>query len=867
MRFLKKISAAAMAFCVAISGASALPSKETEAASVISISPENRYEINNGKFEGWGTSLCWWANRVGYSDILAQKTADLFYGQDGLRLNIARFNIGGGDDPTHHHITRTDSNMPGYTVYNNGNVTYDWNADFNQRNVLLRSIEACGEDMIVEMFSNSPPYYMTKSGCSTGGTDSGKNNLKDDQYTAFAEYMAEVCAHYKNEWGVDIQSVEPMNEPYTNFWGAYSAKQEGCHFNQGESESKILVELKKAMDKRGMDDVIICGTDETSIDTQISSYNKLSAEAKSILGRIDTHTYSGSQRSKLKETALSAGKNLWMSEVDGGATAGTNAGEMGSGLWLADRILDDCNGMNCSAWILWQVIDNHISSVGYNGNKDKGMVDTSGGFWGVAVADHDKNEIILTKKYYSFGQFTRYIRPGMTMLKTSGPTMAGYDEENGQLAIVVVNDKTSAADYTFDLSGFSSVGTIAQGIRTSNTESWKDIGKTALNASNLSVSIPANSIATYIIEDVKGSTSLENKINVTNDMLTGSESWKNDTAANYEKAFDGSISTYFDGLGAGWVQADLGKIYDISAIGYCPRNGYEYRMADGKFMFSEDGANWETVVSVSGKPSFGVHYVTKFNGNTTARYIKYAVPEGAPKNDYNKDSTYCCNIAEIELYGVPSVINELEKITPVKISGSNSWKDQESVNYEKAFDGDTSTYFDGLGAGWIEADLGKEYDITAIGVCARKGYEYRIPDAQIFVSKDGKNWTKIYTISKKPEFGMRYITDFDGDTSARYVKYQMPEGAASNPWNTDSSYCCNIAEFEIYGRESASVIEGDVNCDGEFGAADIAYMQNYLLGRKEFTQEQFKAADLNNDGIADVFDLVIIRNMLTNSAA
>lgn len=28
-----------------------------------------------GEFEGWGTSLCWWANRIGYSDKLTEKAA------------------------------------------------------------------------------------------------------------------------------------------------------------------------------------------------------------------------------------------------------------------------------------------------------------------------------------------------------------------------------------------------------------------------------------------------------------------------------------------------------------------------------------------------------------------------------------------------------------------------------------------------------------------------------------------------------------------------------------------------------------------------------------------------------------------------
>ncbi len=214
------------------------------AAENVVVSPYNTYEINDGVFEGWRTSLCWWANRIGYSDALAQQAADFFYGDDDLRLNIARFNIGGGDNPTHTHITRTDSNMPGYTVYNNGNVTYDWSADYNQRNVLLKSIVAAGDDMIVEMFSNSPPYYMTNSGCSSGGNDPNKNNLKDDCYDDFAEYFAEVCAHYENVWGVDIQSATPMNAPYTNYWSANSPKQEGCHFDQGESESKIILECR-----------------------------------------------------------------------------------------------------------------------------------------------------------------------------------------------------------------------------------------------------------------------------------------------------------------------------------------------------------------------------------------------------------------------------------------------------------------------------------------------------------------------------------------------------------------------------------------------------------------------------------------------
>ena len=76
----------------------------TAADKTIRLNPAEASTFNDtdgdglGEFQGWGTSLCWWANRVGYNQTLTQKTADAFFGQDGLRMNIGRYNIGGGDN-------------------------------------------------------------------------------------------------------------------------------------------------------------------------------------------------------------------------------------------------------------------------------------------------------------------------------------------------------------------------------------------------------------------------------------------------------------------------------------------------------------------------------------------------------------------------------------------------------------------------------------------------------------------------------------------------------------------------------------------------------------------------------------------------
>ena len=485
-----------------------VPPAETfndENRALLTIDPTKGSPFNDGKFEGWGTSLCWWANRIGYSDALAQQAADLlFNAETGLGMNIARYNIGGGDDPTHDHITRTDSMMPGFWVLDEaGNPVFDGTQDENQRNVLLRAMEACGSGFIAEAFSNSPPYYMTESGCSSGAVSPSANNLREDQVDAFAEYLAQVVLYYKENYGVAFQSISPMNEPNTAYWEAYSPKQEGCHVSSGESQSVILLATQKALEEKGLGDVLLVGTDETSTVHAVNSFNKLSDEAKAVLDRIDTHSYKIGKMEELQALAVENGKNLWMSEVDGDYVLGENSGEMGAALWLANKMISDIQSLMPSAWILWQGIDNHVSSEGYMGNQDSGMPDLSRGYWGLTVVDHDNEEIILTKKYYAFGQLSRYIRPGCRILTTTQKgVLAAYDEEKQQLVIVALNEEETELEVGFPLDGFRYGGGTAEVIRTSMSENWAELPSIPAQSDMLRATLAPYSITTFVVDNV-----------------------------------------------------------------------------------------------------------------------------------------------------------------------------------------------------------------------------------------------------------------------------------------------------------------------------------------------------------------------------
>lgn len=508
----KKLLRATLSLAV-LSFSSMTAAPESLPESTVILSPVDIIVTNGAVWEGWGTSLCWWANRIGYSQTLVQQSAKLFFDStDGLGLNIMRYNIGGGDDPEHHHITRTDSDVPGWLIHDaaTGTAIYDYMADSCQLNVLEAAAKAAGQDAYIEVFSNSPPYFMTNSGCSTGNIKAEENNLRDDSYTAFSQYLAHVASYMRNVLKLNVRSLAPMNEPDTNYWPAFNYKQEGCHFDAGDSQSTILTETRKSLDAAGLTDVIVTASDETNPGKQLNELRTYSPEALHSIGRISTHTYGINQIRELGNEAARLGMNIWMSEVDGNGTTGENAGQMAAALWIANKIIFDITSLEPSAWVLWQVIDTHVSRNGYKGRRDTGPLRVEGGYWGTAYANHDDGTIYLSQKYYAFGQFSRYIRPGASLIKCNTgidgcQAIAAIDAGRNKMTVVLTNATASLHNLDIDFSKFNVKRGKAVSFRTSGTledgEHWTMADKTfSLRDAKLSVTLIPNSITTYVVD-------------------------------------------------------------------------------------------------------------------------------------------------------------------------------------------------------------------------------------------------------------------------------------------------------------------------------------------------------------------------------
>lgn len=431
--------------------------------------------------EGWGVSLCWWANMCGkWSDAKIDRLLDWMVSPTGLNWNIFRYNIGGGDDPNWTHCTPHHmgggkglrAEMEGFQDKRGGE--FHWERDAAQRKIMLK-IKEKRPDAIFEAFSNSCPWWMTYSGCCAGSEGGGTDNLRPEYYEDFANYLVEVCKHYKEVYDIEFKTLEPFNESVTGFWYR-SGVQEGCHFDY-KSQSNFIKVLSPILAKSGLN-TVISAADETNIGLGVNGLRQyLSDGVMPLIGQLNSHTYSGDNRarSQFGSIARSEGKLLWMSETGSGGSG------ISGNLSMTQRLFDDVRYIAPDAWVDWQYME--------EANDQWCFV--RGSF---ANATFDK-----VKNYYVRQQVTRFIPRGYTIVESlSEKSLAAVSPNRDSLIVVLLNaDAKVVHDITLPLATVT--GNI-KAYRTSETESLQLVNDhRLLSDGTLRVVLPELSITTLIV--------------------------------------------------------------------------------------------------------------------------------------------------------------------------------------------------------------------------------------------------------------------------------------------------------------------------------------------------------------------------------
>jgi hypothetical protein len=417
--------AAAIFCCACVFNSVCVAAVAADAKNVTELSMDLRDQ--GPPFRGWGTSLAWWARGIGdWPDDTLDRVVKLVTDpRDGLGLNVFRYNIGGGDDPSHHHMRRW-GDVPGFKA--SDEAPYDWTADAAQRRVLLKLIKASSDPPIVEAFSNSPPWWMTISRCSAGAAGGGPNLAKKDE-SAFVGYLADVVQHYRDQWGVTFGSLSPMNEPDANWWTA-GHDQEGLHVDR-DQQARLIRLARRALDERGLRQTIVSATDAHATDDCLASLLSFDRDTLAALGRVNTHSYHGTKHVDVREAAAVRGKPLWQSETGPLDFVGT---EHEKHMLVARRIVHDLNTLRPEVWCTWQIID------------------APG--WGVLHALKDKQDFQVTELFYTLATFTRNIRPGDRFIKLDRDDLvAAVSASRGEVILVLVNSRPEERTFRVALHG------------------------------------------------------------------------------------------------------------------------------------------------------------------------------------------------------------------------------------------------------------------------------------------------------------------------------------------------------------------------------------------------------------------------------
>ena len=459
-----------------LSGLGAAP-----AAALLAINPDAGW----GTWQGWGCSLAWWAGVFGsrddIADLLFTTKSVTLNGESlpGLGLSVARYNAGGCTaSAVDGSVMQASPRIPAFKQMQGywldphradpASGGWDWSVDENQRLMLQKARDRGASHF--ELFSNSPLWWMCRNHNPSGADNGAEDNLQPSSQRRHAVYLAAIAKHAADHWGIKFDSVEAFNEPIAAWWNSHGT-QEGCHFDAA-TQAVVIAALREELDGHGLSKIKVAASDENTYDDALRTWNSFSPAVKAQVGRVNVHgyQYGGGRRDLLLGAVML--KELWNSEYGEGD---------GSGLSLAANLALDLRYLHPTAWCYWQPLD--------------------GNGWGLVQSDLSRAQIgPVNPKYFVLAQYSRHIRPGMTLLDTGDDSTVAAQDHAGQKLVLVTVNRAAGRWLTYDLSRFRAVsGPVA--CWTTETrpggQKYARQGSLLLNGKRLRAWLAPNSVQTF----------------------------------------------------------------------------------------------------------------------------------------------------------------------------------------------------------------------------------------------------------------------------------------------------------------------------------------------------------------------------------
>ena len=483
-------------------------------------------------FQGWGTSLAWWANVIGGGawNMVRGGVEDALFGTsaDGqhLGLNVVRYNIGASPQNQDQLGSGCPRVKPAYQIpatQTDPLASVNLNLDAFQVATLRDARRIIGDSGVYEAFANSPPWWLTNNHCVSGNLAPVFRPVDvldtQAQVDAYVSYLINVIDEFHRE-GIDFDRIEPFNEPGSEDftrdirWGQCTSGvncQEGAHFSVAKQDA-VVTALCRRLAERKLAVPQISAPDGNSPDETADAFKAYGSLAQACVLQVNTHSYRSStivppkfnlrpyDGNRRRDVAALAGgdRRVWMSEFGTGPSGNVPPqNDIGAGLTLARQLAADMKYLRPRAWVYWQAVE-----------------DTGG--WGLleipGFYSNSGNSPIFTKRFYALEQYSRFIRPGYTIISANDPardatdpsekatTVAAASPDAQRIVVTAVNDG-SERTATYDL---SSLGVDTGDIHLYRTDQGNNVAldpvpRQMFNGQFVDIQ-PPNSITTYVIE-------------------------------------------------------------------------------------------------------------------------------------------------------------------------------------------------------------------------------------------------------------------------------------------------------------------------------------------------------------------------------
>lgn len=444
------------------------------------------------KLYGWGTSACWWSQAVN-DDKTARELANLLYGDDGLKLNIYRYNIGGGTDEDNYRVQNPWRRTDSFYVYDKEKEEgyWDFTRDANAVRVMDYSLETGNVDTLI-LFCNSPHYSQCSTGQASGSLLYHTCNIPKMNYKKFVDYVLDVTQHFLDE-GYPVQYISPINEPQWKWGGSY-VWQEGCHY-ETEEVVEILHLFAEEIINRNMP-VKLYAPESGAMLEFTDEYIEAITKDETIMKVMDIFAYHSyhsdnkpSERYTFKEQFVEKYPNLRFDMSEWCELPNKSHTKNFKGALITARIIgQDLINAGAASWTSWVAVNQYaIKEDGFDYSD------------ATITATTEFDEWYIAKRYWGFAHYSKYIPVGSHALDiglhpdedNNNMNAFAFETPNNETVLVVVNENE---DTTIDI---DTDCTSMQIIRSSQDEELVEIH----NANALkSVESKADTILTIIMK-------------------------------------------------------------------------------------------------------------------------------------------------------------------------------------------------------------------------------------------------------------------------------------------------------------------------------------------------------------------------------